>query len=412
MIQSLISDNALSKTWKNNIFLVYWIAGPFAALLGSAASDIWLSIGALSLLACSAMSKKWQWVRQPWFLAALVFWLWLVFTAIISPWPMNALSDALPWIRFPVFAMICLLSLQADEALLKKVIWAMGIGFTIVAIIMVFERIENPDADKLYGPWNRNKKAGWYVVGIGLPVCLWFMAQAREKAIPQWFALVMLTILIGTSFNSGEIYMTLLLFLGLGTYILLSRLELKLFFSLAAISVALFAILIFVFPSIAQSFAYNLQTNLPWFPSSSYYAPWTEGIGIAQSNPLFGIGAKNFDFYCKSDEMLRIVTSPQCNSHPHQLYIQTAAEAGIIGLILFIVMGLLLFKASLGSDNLLHLPIRVAVGLTILVTVFWPISSYSEAFGQHRNFFTWYSIGIALAMANSRRFIHKSDTDQ
>ncbi len=402
-------DTKIPPVWRMNIALVYWIVGPFAALLGSAGSDIWLSIGAVFLLASSALSKQWQWLRQPWFIAATLFWLWLIFTALISDWPINALNDALPWIRFPVFAMVCLLTLQIDEKILEKLIWAMCIGLMIVAVIMLFERFETPNADKLFGPWKQNRKAGWYVVGMGLPVCLWFIVKANERTAPIWFALLILATLVGTSFNSGEIYMTLLLFLGLGTYILLSRLGLKFVIALALTSALLAAVVIVAFPAIAHAFIVNLQTNLPWYPSSGYHKPWMEGIGIALSNPIWGIGAKNFELYCEGADMLKITSEPQCNGHPHQLYIQTAAETGLIGLALFVGMALLLFRKALGSENLLRLPMKTALGLTILVTVFWPISSYSEAFGQHRNFFTWFSIGLALAISKVAQIRHESN---
>lgn len=409
MAPSPFFDAPAFLVWKRKIIYIYWIAGPFAALLGSAGSDIWLSIGAIFLLISSTFSKQWQWARQPWFVAAVLFWLWLVITALVSSWPINALNDALPWIRFPVFAMVCIETLKDDEEILEKLIWAMAIGLTIVAVLMLLERIETPHASKLFGPWKQNQKAGWYVIGMGLPVCLWLINKALNGTIPFWLAIIFLAVLVGTSFNSGEIYMTLVLFLGLGSFTLLSRLGMRYIATIGAVSVILFYCIATAFPITIEAFVFNLQNNLPWDPSSSYHKPWMEGIGIAKSNPIVGIGAKNFELYCHSTSMLQVTKNPECNGHPHQLYIQTAAETGLFGLVLFIGMALLLFKTVLGSENLLKLSIPTAIGLALLITIFWPISSYSEAFGQHRNFFTWFSIGLAVALAKTtqiRREVH------
>ncbi|PLW78148.1 O-antigen ligase family protein [Cohaesibacter celericrescens] len=391
----------LSPSLRNQIAIFYWFIGPFVALLGSAGSDIWLSIGAIFLLVSSIATRDWQWLRHPWMIAALVFWLWLVFTAAISDWPGNGFEDALPWIRFPLFAMICLLSLQSDEKLQEKLIWAMCLGLVIVSAMLIVERIGQPDADKLFGPWQQNRKAGWYVVGMGLPVCLWFMAKAAEKTIPVWVAVLLLALLVGTSVNSGEIYMTLLLLLGLGVFTLLARLGLPYIVACSVVSAVLVGVLAVAVPATAEAFISNLQNNLPWYPSSAYHVPWMEGLGVAKLNLLVGVGAENFENFCTSKAMLVVSSAPECNSHPHQIYIQTAAESGLIGLGLFVVMVILLFKAVFASETILKLSMKTAIAVTLLVTVFWPISSYSEAFGQHRNFFTWYTIGLALAFAKS-----------
>ena len=68
------------------------------------------------------------------------------------------------------------------------------------------------------------------------------------------------------------------------------------------------------------------------------------GIFTWQESKLFGGGIKSFKWVCENidrTKMLHLVTKRgrvNCNNHPHNYYIQLAAELGIIGLLIFIVL--------------------------------------------------------------------------
>lgn len=73
-----------------------------------------------------------------------------------------------------------------------------------------------------------------------------------------------------------------------------------------------------------------------------YIKELQSGIFTWEKNKLFGGGIKSFYWHCSTidrDKMLLFVTkrgAVNCNSHPHNYYLQIAGELGIFGLFLFI----------------------------------------------------------------------------
>ena len=94
------------------------------------------------------------------------------------------------------------------------------------------------------------------------------------------------------------------------------------------------------------------------YPDSAYGALSITAFKMFKENPIFGIGLKNYRVACERDEFLskgHVGTGygvspwkghynqglkkhyePTCSSHPHNLYLTWLAEAGLIGLLLFI----------------------------------------------------------------------------
>ena len=83
---------------------------------------------------------------------------------------------------------------------------------------------------------------------------------------------------------------------------------------------------------------------------NTYIKEFELGYATWQLNKLFGGGIKSFYWNCRSidsPEMLRFGagTKPNCNSHPHNYYLQILGELGIFGFILTISLFLsIIFK--------------------------------------------------------------------
>ena len=84
-----------------------------------------------------------------------------------------------------------------------------------------------------------------------------------------------------------------------------------------------------------------------------YIKEFESGIYTWEKNKIFGGGVKSFYWNCSSierDKMLLFVYGKgqvNCNSHPHNYYLQIAGELGVIGLLLFIITFLFILKKSL-----------------------------------------------------------------
>lgn len=202
---------------------------------------------------------------------------------------------------------------------------------------------------------------------------------------------------------TGDIYISLSAMLGLAVFIIFAGFGFKLFVLLAfggMISLGGMAILV---PSMLDRFLFGITNRLPWLPQSDYYDVWVAGWLTFLQNSLWGVGPDNYEAYCSLPGKLKEFGVDYCLSHPHQFYIQILAETGVPGLLLVACMVVMLFLRCLNGRSLRNMPPEIVASFSLLTVAFWPISTYSNAFGQHKNFFTWLMVAIALALVQSYR---------
>jgi O-antigen ligase len=153
--------------------------------------------------------------------------------------------------------------------------------------------------------------------------------------------------------------------------------------------------------------------RLPWMASSDYNLPWTTGVTMAIENPLYGVGPKNFNLYClslkDSGTLEAILHVTECQWHPHNLYLQILSETGVPGLMLFgllaFYIGLQAYRHSLATHWADNIPLILAFAL------FFPVQTYSQAFGQSKNFFVWTVIGFVLGKIRAELAANTSSRD-
>ena len=88
--------------------------------------------------------------------------------------------------------------------------------------------------------------------------------------------------------------------------------------------------------------------------------------------PITGIGLNNFNESCVNNKKYdKFHKNFPCTSHPHNIYLQSLVEGGLIGLIFFCIFVVLIFhKVSLNKDT----GVKIILYSTLLV-IFWPIMS-------------------------------------
>lgn len=385
------------------LFLKIWLLSIFVfALMGNAGSDIWL-IGTVVLFALhAAWSRDWQWLKTGWFQLALAFWAWMLICSLLSEWPGYSLRDSGTWIRFPLLVIALSYFLTRLPNARAWFLTALIVGLMIMAGSLVREKLLNPNASRLYGTWGQNTKAGWFILGFGLP----FVYFSFERYLSNWknvfWALPAVGVIVGCAVLTGEIYVTIELLFGIAIFLIATRVNGRALLGLGLFCAFSVAMVLFLYPDLLGRFHHSLATRLPWMPSSDYYAPWTRGILIGELNPFFGIGPKNHLFYCNQHEVIKGISDSVCFPHPHNLYIQTFSETGVPGLLLFLTILIALFVRMLGKERRRHdVPLNVIIALCIMITIMWPISTYSHGFGQHKNFFTWLNLAWAYYLSGA-----------
>lgn len=388
---------------------------PIAALFGNAPADIALVLTVIVFLGTS--ENLLQTLKQSRFIQlSTIFWLWILLCSALSLFPKHSFQDSLPWIRFPLYAFALSIWLSAHyqshrNAFLTSAIIGSIIQFSVMGYQFISRRIAEDfivgAAARLTGTFEK-QMAGWYIVGISLIIVLEILQMVRENRLTDRRRVIGLFFVGLTSLfmlMSGELINTVA-FLGTVFFFFVFRrtnnikniIPSLITFSLILIIVVLFA---WLDQGLHDRFVTAINYRLPWLPTSDYYPPLKAGYEFALQNLLFGVGPKNTFNYCQAlkeqgfIDTLKLFNADGCPWHPHNLYLQIAAETGLVGLALFssivvyfLIAAIAAFKRADGSNN---------IAIAILFIALFPLQTYSQAFGQSRNFYLWTLIGFALS---------------
>ena len=140
--QRLIVDactalNELPK-WEKP-FHIFWLLGPFIMLIERSPADAWLSILALAFVVRSLCQRDGAWLAHVWVRAAFIFWFVCLLSASLSIAPIYALSEAVSWFRFPLFAMATAFWFGRDKRLIYAMILSTFFGMMLMSGILVAE---------------------------------------------------------------------------------------------------------------------------------------------------------------------------------------------------------------------------------------------------------------------------------
>lgn len=407
--------------WRALEFAVF--AGPALALIGPAASDIYLIAGSIAFLLWrlivsyrpeydltpdAGVVDERPWYAAPWFLAAVAFWIWTNITALSAMDPVHAFRDSIVWIRFPVFAMAIWVVVGRSKILRTRLLQGVMLGAAVMTAILLVERISYPERPRLFGPWPDAPKPGWYMLGYGLPLALWAMVWIERQAMLDTgvtklrrniLAIILVSLLPIATLATGEMMNTLLFFFGLLLFTLVGGVSPKRCVALGALLLGAFGVILLLNEHIFWHYTEGFFMRLPWVPTSDYHPAWAGSLNMGLQEWFVGVGPGGFRDACRAmgPETLGVTA---CLSHPHQAYLQMFSETGLPGLLLFATMAALLtayaYRRWRQSRN-----IEAVAALVIIVVMFLPLSTYANAFGQHKNFFTWFATGWALVMARS-----------
>lgn len=400
--------------------------GPLVSLISATASDVWLCVFiavAIGRRALSPTLARWGRLRddptQSWAIVAAALAAWFLLRALFTPDPLGSTGLAVAWARFPLFALLLALVLSEDERRFRVFFQSTVLAVAIMAGVVLVQRLSDLDALRLTGTFSK-PKPGWLLYGFGLPAALILAAALHERmktgangarpgvsgsgtARPAALAFLLAPPL--GSFAAGEVYMTFSILLGYGLFFVVRRLLSAKVLAIAAAGVAAAALVAQIAPYLTSRFTTGALARLPWRETSDYRDPWWSGLWIGSENWLFGVGPGRFDPVCEAAMASGALDVEKCLGHPHQLYLQVFAETGVVGLAGLVLLAAALVRATLvgRGDRPKGLSAGRGVALVLIVVALLPIGTYSDAFSQHRNFFTWIMIAWALALVRRDR---------
>jgi O-antigen ligase len=378
---------------------IFWFLGPFILLIERSPADIWLTLLALAFVIRVILRRDGGFLTTFWVRAGLGFWGVCLLSSGLSADPAYALGETLAWIRFPLFAAANAFWLARDRRLLYAMLLSTALGLLTMCGILTAEiLIEGQKGGRLTWPYG-DLTPGNYIADVGMPAFVIFVAFAigsNSRLANKVAVLVVFTMFV--SMMTGERMSFIIRSCAgmLGAMFWKPRWQRY----LAFIYVEFLAIVaLFLFhPSSAHRFVTSFIETLPTNPDSAYHKVMSAGLTIFETSPVLGIGVGNMRNMCANIVLLDPGTS--CQNHPHNFYIQMAAETGIVGLIigsifLFSIVWTC-FKASRQNKK----NIVAATLWVVPLLQFMPLTSSHDFFGQWNNIFMWSAVALALASVN------------
>jgi len=138
----------------------------------------------------------------------------------------------------------------------------------------------------------------------------------------------------------------------------------------------------------------KIDVVLKDFSKSAYYDAYSLAFEMFKSYPLTGIGMNNFKYGCLFKKEYKKET---CWSHPHNFYLQSLTETGLIGFSLFLIYIFIVFKICLLNYNNSRFS---KYSFVALIVIFWPIMSTGSLLKNWHGIETFFIIGLCMTITN------------
>ncbi len=327
----------------------------------------------------------------------------------------RALGRSAPWVRFLRFAAALQHWILTDRVWEKRLLVCTGAVLAFVVADTFFQFYFSQDmfglsqysGGRLTGPLHElPPKVGAYVLRLMFPILVALMfwaATNRKSVIANISAIAAVCLGVTTVLISGERMPFILALFGLGVMLILIP-GMKRVLLAAILAVGLSAAGFFALSETVskRSFESTVLT-IEGFWESHYGRIWLSSLRVADAHPLFGVGLKNFRTACPNEAYGALDDSaPRCDLHPHNMYLEWLAEAGVIGLGGFLyLIGLWTRHFAARARHWRHDP--MAVGPVVAVITFlWPIASTMSFFTNWHAALFWLVLGWALAATSDR----------
>jgi O-antigen ligase len=375
---------------------------PLALLHARAVAEILIAVmDALFLLRCW-LTTDWGWLRQPFAVAACLWWAWLIICSAVGT---GGLLLALVALRLPLFALALGEYHLALLTRRRALWWVLAAAFAWIVLetwqqyllgTNLFGQARWLDG-ALTGPFNK-PRAGPALILICFPVLLpAVLGLLAHPGHGRRIAAGLLTFLaVATMILIGQRMPTMLMLLGLLlTGLLLPRLRLPVAATLLAAALLVAATPI-IAPDTYDKLVVHFTDQIRHFPESSYGLIYARALHIAADHPSLGQGFDAFRRGCPA------AAGAACNIHPHNYYLEAADDGGLPLLVLFCVMvATALWRLG---KVLRRPPDALSTGLFVgAILAFWPVASTSAFTSMPNAGWVFLCLGLGFATTQDPR---------
>lgn len=405
----------IKNSLHHKIISYVFILIPITLLTGPFLPDLFLSLVAIYFLFASLRLKMYEYYKNIFVYLFSLFYFYLLIRGIFSQYPYESLikyNGPIFYFRYLFFVLGIKFLLDTSPNIIKK--------FSIVLLIVVvfccidgfFQWIfgynmfgfQSPSI-RVTGVFGSEEILGHFLSHVTplLIALLTFLYGINKKQIFFYILVLMLSeIMIFISNDRAgflKIFQFTLLLIVLSNHFKIFRLVSFI------ISIIIISILIKFAPDSSTRFEHTLRdvssTTVPYMPwAPSHETHFAIAFDMFFKNPIFGQGPQLFKTLCQiTPEYLKA-----CTSHPHNYYVQTIGELGLIGIFLFslgfIYSSIILFKHFIAlwftkntknilSDHYLFL-------MCFIFLILWPLIPHQSFYNNWLNVMVYLPIGFAL----------------
>jgi hypothetical protein len=387
-------------------------------------AEICIGLIDILFLAHSTMQRDFRWARKLWFIIAAAWWGWLVICSLPLPLPgwgaagFDGFIQAVVIIRLLIFA-AALQNWLLTTPGARRAAWIMLALATLWIALESWQQyltghniFGNPrwGDGSLTGPFWKPRAGDLYahLLFVGaLPVTMALLARPGRLAKAAGWAIAIIGVI--TAVLIGQRMCVLFALMGLVVAAFYVRqLRIPMFISLVA-AVAVLVATPIISPPTHSKLVGETKMNMTHFSQSPYGQIFTVATDMGLQSPIHGWGYRSFRYLRQEPQFnvglpaLDLPPTQQAlgawNEHAQNFYIQSFADSGFPGLILFTaMMGMFTFIAMRG---LWRNPDAVRVGLFIGVLNYtFPLASTDEFPTLYMMGWFFFFVGFSLACAD------------
>lgn len=399
------------------VMLLFFLLCPVFLLVSRSLLDIAISAIAVSFLIYSFYWQDFSWLKLRWVQAALVFWLYMLLNSIQAYDSKLALSQALPFIRFPIFAVAVAVWVVKSPAELKWFIAIFALTLLYSMADGYFEYIFGFDfggnaksGGRLSGPFERST-LGIYLTKGGLPICVAIFGLLHLNRHDNLFGQDARTLFTLTAVATALI-VVLIILAGERMAILLMLFALFILaWQLKTIRKYLISLIVLMMVSLGAviSFDSSMKERLYTQTLSEFQSDRTGAFSyrelfqlsgkLIKDHPIFGVGPHNYRYICSDEKYLP--NHPReftCLIHPHNVYLELWVNNGIIGVLIFLAMVFFWFQMIIRNYRQSGEARFFLLSGTLAAILFlWPFSVGMSIFSNFNGSFFWMMIAYMLA---------------
>ncbi|MBX9727163.1 MAG: O-antigen ligase family protein, partial [Rickettsiales bacterium] len=359
---------------------------PIALIFSRAGAEICCAIMGLAFLWRSFSRAQWGWLKEPFSLVCLIAWGWLVL--VVTPFavsPEKSLVEALPWFRLPLMLLALryfILKPPFARAFLG-VMLALTISLVVVDTLWqlltdtsLTGNLRIEESQRLTGPF-LNPKVGIFMGKLLLActgLCVFAALAYKKKRVVvaslAWLATVVVTIIF-----TGERAAFLSTVLGcivMALLLMVTEKRLRLPMMLGAVAAMALFVGLYLSSAWVQMRGDQMIVMMLNYPQSDYGQLLLASITMGKEHWLHGVGLRGFADLCP---VLHFGEIEFRGRHPHNVYGEWFAEAGLLGLLLFVTMIALLAREAIQHLRVTRGAVRLmpALALAVLVQHFFPL---------------------------------------